>query len=76
MKMFTWSVVYNSVRYQVIPLFANSRLIACWMVVVELLARIIADVESGNIKRQNRDDSTGDIREFSYKKKQKQSIAF
>jgi hypothetical protein len=46
------------------------------MVVVELLARIIADVESGNIKRQNRDDSTGDIREFSYKKKQKQSIAF
>jgi hypothetical protein len=45
------------------------------MVVVELLARIIADVESGNIKRQNRDDSTGDIREFSYKKN-KQSIAF
>ncbi len=75
MKIFTWSVVYNSVRYQVIPRFANSRLIACWMVVVELLARIIADVESGNIKRQNRDDSTGDIREFSYKKN-KQSIAF
>jgi hypothetical protein len=35
------------------------------MVLVELLARIIADVESGNIKRQKRDASIGDVRAFS-----------
>ncbi len=55
--MFTWSAVYNSVRYHVIPRLANKRLIDCWIVYVELYAKTTADVKSGNIKRQKRDVS-------------------
>jgi len=67
--MCTWSAVYNSVRYHVIPRLANRRLIACWIVLVELCAKIIADVESGNVKRQKRVVSIGDVRGYSYGKK-------
>ncbi len=49
-------------------------MIACWIVLVELLARITADVESGNRKRQKRDGSIGDDGEFSYRIENKSRI--
>jgi len=67
--MFTCSDEYNSVRYHVIPRFANKRLIACWIVSAVLHAKRTADVESGNIKRQKRYVSIGGVKGYSYERK-------
>jgi hypothetical protein len=68
--MFTWSAVYNSVRYHVIPRLANKWLIDCWIVCVELYAKTTADVKSGNIKRQKRDVSIDSWKEEEEKNKE------
>ena len=51
-----------------IPRLANRRSIAFCMVQVTLCATITADVESGKINRQNRDDSAVAVNEYSYSK--------